>query len=68
MAYHDLEEVLCCPFYIVRVPRKNPTPRIWDTWGGLMGIKMLSNIIVRYRTLLYAENFAKLSDLFANGS
>ena len=45
-----------------------PTLQLHDTWGGLAGIKMRINVIVHSKTLFYAENCARLSDLFANGN
>ena len=45
-----------------------PTLQLHDTWGGPAGIKMRINVIVHSKTLFYAENCARLSDLFANGN
>ena len=45
-----------------------PTSRLQDTWVGLAGIRIQSNFIVRYWTLFYTENCARLSDFFANGN
>ena len=41
-----------------------PNLRQRGTWGGIVRIKMRSNIIVRYLTLSYAENCASLLDFF----
>ena len=34
------------------------TPTLWlqDNWGGLVGLKMQSNIIVHHRTMFYMRN------------
>ena len=44
-----------------------PTTKLQDTWGGLAGIKMRSNVIIRSQTLFYVENCASLSDFLRMG-
>ena len=31
----------------------NPTPRLWDICGGLVGIKLMSSVTVRSQTLFF---------------
>ena len=45
---------------------RNSTQRLWATWGGLEGPKMRSNVVKKFRTLLYVGNCARQSYLFLN--